>query len=328
MSVGPPSEAENSDKAKETGQPPLRRPGRSHGCFKGVLGLLLLATKDLDESLESQQLNGKPKQARKRSRKAKRSKKEFTVADGVSAAPNRRVSAQETAKSITRGLKEEKTYRALYVAVTRPFIHQLRTDEERLIRGNDTHLITLATKWAPSIDKSFDRQTGIGGAIAAALYPNDAPRNVRLRYGKLLSRLRFQLEVTERRMRGPGKWDIQYSRVQAKCMSLNRAHCYQHDKEGFMQFLKAVAAGKKKVASASSSPAELVRDAMEGGGAGGSAFSNSTPKSSVVRAAEQEMRAELLRVGRMVFDGQWVSLVSKIAARSRALKTTMPRPLR
>jgi hypothetical protein len=170
-------------------------------------------------------------------------------------------------------------HRALHLTVARAFGAQLQSDvanlalskELRVAGKNDEACIvegriSLAAKWAPTEGAFHDRLTRIASSIAEFLTPlpesrtpSSLVRALSIYRATFLSPLRQHLEIVERRM-SANEWDqIRYPRVPSIAMDKNKIHFYQHDAEGFLEYLSKVQGGKATISGAALTPANLVR---------------------------------------------------------------------
>lgn len=166
-------------------------------------------------------------------------------------------------------------YKSFYSAVAQVFADQLIKDLQALKNG-EFYDISLASKWAPSLDLSYDRRTLLCEAIARRIFPKESyPEyagseehhyvyRVRDRYRKeVLGPLRQKLELPEVYMSAK-RWEkLPYNRVPSVAMKIYKDVFERHDGERFKQFLQDVEEGKKKIAAGAVLPHEVLRDAIE-----------------------------------------------------------------
>ncbi|GAQ88117.1 hypothetical protein KFL_004020030 [Klebsormidium nitens] len=185
----------------------------------------------------------------------------------------------ELAARAVRAYAYNGSYRALHDAVAGVFAEQLARDVASL-RAGRTYDVSLAGKWAPSLDKSYDRATLLCEAIARRMFPR-APGEGALSEAEYVSRardklrrevltpLRAALEVPEVYMCARRWHELKYARVPSVCMKMNQELFLKHDKERFEAFLADVEAGKAKIAAGAVLPHEVLQEAVTGeGGAG------------------------------------------------------------
>lgn len=211
-------------------------------------------------------------------------------------------------------------YRVLHCTVARLFAAQLRKDLE-LLKASKVNELSLAAKWAPSLQQTHDKHTLMATSIAELLFPpaeyqeRDQPRQhylnkVRERYRKeYLSPLRAALDVTERRM-SSGEWtSINFSRVPSLCMQNNSQHFYKHAPQQFRAFLQDVVAGKRQVSGATLQPCQLAERAVQ------CCNGSSTRASKLglkVKENNQDVSKELIEIEKTLIDAQWRTLVESI----------------
>ncbi|KAJ8656958.1 hypothetical protein O0I10_007292 [Lichtheimia ornata] len=222
-------------------------------------------------------------------------------------------------------LANDPVYRSLHFTVARLFVTQLEADLKTLKAAADSKKkyvdgLSLAAKWAPSLQHAHDKHTLLATSISEALFPPavhqqaDESREhyinkVRELYRKqVISPLRKALDITERRM-SLNEWtSIDFSHVPSKCMQANMPHFVKHAKDQYVQFLKDVALGKKSVSGATLQPHELIERAN-------CAVNNSLPPSVSAAAkkyAQPEAVAEIAKVERQLVNAQWKTLVDSI----------------
>ncbi|KAL5100053.1 hypothetical protein RYX36_004380 [Vicia faba] len=132
-------------------------------------------------------------------------------------------------------------------------LYRLLQDLEFLKSGSSTK-ISLAAKWCPSVDSSFDRSTLLCASIAKRTFPREEYQGVedahytyrvrdRLRKDVLVP-LRKVLELPEVFI-GANQWGlIPYNRVASVAMKFYKEKFLKHDKERFEKYLEDVKAGK------------------------------------------------------------------------------------
>jgi hypothetical protein len=119
--------------------------------------------------------------------------------------------------------------------------------------------LSLAGKWAPTENCSFDKLTGAAHKIAKF-----CGWDMRT-YRKNLGALRKALDILERH-ESLGEWDkINFEHVPSVAMKKQKKALERHLPEKFRSYLTAVMAGKAKMNSKGVQPHELVRDYMRGG---------------------------------------------------------------
>ncbi|RVW32007.1 Uncharacterized protein L728 [Vitis vinifera] len=129
---------------------------------------------------------------------------------------------------------------------------------------------SLAAKWCPSIDSSFDRSTLLCESIARKIFPKSDPEyegvedahyayRVRDRLRKqVLVPLRRALELPEVYM-GANRWsELPYNRVASVAMKTYKERFIKHDEARFFEYLSSVRAGKAKIAAGALLPHEII----------------------------------------------------------------------
>ncbi|KAL4289622.1 hypothetical protein GQ457_14G013720 [Hibiscus cannabinus] len=174
------------------------------------------------------------------------------------------------AKKALDKYKSDSNYRLLFDCVAEFFADYLKSDIKNL---NDGKLfdITLAAKWCPSIDSSYDKATLIYQAIARRVFPYESEKEyegleeahyayrVRDRLRKqVLVPLRKALELPEVYM-SADKWNtLPYNRVASVAMKNYKALFKEHDNERFQEYLEQVKTGKAKIAAGALLPHEII----------------------------------------------------------------------
>ncbi|VFQ80139.1 unnamed protein product [Cuscuta campestris] len=167
-------------------------------------------------------------------------------------------------------------FRYLYDRISDFFGEALRADLERLNAG-EAHKISLAAKWCPSIDRSFDRSTLLCEAIAQKVFPRMSHPEyegieeahyiyrVRDRLRKeVLVPLRKVLELPETYI-GANRWDsIPYNRVASVAMNFYKNKFFKHDGERFQGYLESVEKGEAKIAAGALLPHEIIQALDDG----------------------------------------------------------------
>ncbi|KAF3430932.1 hypothetical protein FNV43_RR25662 [Rhamnella rubrinervis] len=209
----------------------------------------------------------------KSSRKSTRAKPTLAREIRVKEAQERAIREKEKArelrveKRITMAKKVVETYssdpdfRFLYDQVSDYFAECLKADIG-FLNSKEYKKISLAAKWCPSIDSSFDRSTLLCESIARKVFPRESYAEYqgieeahyayrvrdRLRH-QILVPLRKALELPEVYI-GANQWNaIPYNRVASVAMKLYKDKFFKHDKRRFAKYLEDVKSGKAKTAS-------------------------------------------------------------------------------
>ncbi len=195
-----------------TPEEPIVPVGMSHGYFKDLLNILMLAAADTLDSTEEDQfepiavprIQGTEYRAKGRGKKpahkpkAQTKKPKPTAAtpakpqvpsevqkkEQADAAIARKMALVEKHASIVGKLsgRDDKPFQALYIAVARIFakalaadiaiLHQLVASTSDAEKAKLRWQFTMAGKWAPTLQAAYDRSTNISTAIALAMYSN------------------------------------------------------------------------------------------------------------------------------------------------------------
>ncbi|EOA32500.1 hypothetical protein CARUB_v10015781mg [Capsella rubella] len=171
-----------------------------------------------------------------------------------------------------RRYSTDANYRFLHKCVSELFANQLRRDNEFLTSGKPNK-ISLAAKWCPSLDSSFDKATLLCESIARKMFPRESfpeyegveeahyAYRVRDRLRKqVLVPLRKTLQLPEVYM-GARDWEsLPYNRVASVAMNSYKEFFLKHDAERFQQYLEDALTGKTKVAAGAVLPHEIIRE--------------------------------------------------------------------
>ncbi|XAR64342.1 hypothetical protein NMG60_11024646 [Bertholletia excelsa] len=200
----------------------------------------------------------------------------------------------KTTKEKARKLREEKSiaaakkaverytrdpdYRFLYDSVSDLFADCLKSDIQNLNSGRSNE-ISLAAKWCPSLDSSYDRSTLLCESIARRVFPREScpeyesiedayyAYRVRDRLPKeILVPLRKALELPEVYIKA-NQWNLlPYNRVASVAMKMYKEKFLKHDKERFTEYLEKVKAGKAKIAAGALLPHDIIGALNDGDG--------------------------------------------------------------
>ncbi|KAK7274979.1 hypothetical protein RIF29_16083 [Crotalaria pallida] len=175
--------------------------------------------------------------------------------------------------------RHDPEFRFLHDRVSDYFALCLRKDLEVLRSSGEMKSISLAAKWCPSVDSSFDRSLLLCESIARRIFPReDYPEyegveeahyayRVRDRLRKeVLVPLRKVLELPEVYI-GANRWDlIPYERVASVAMQFYSQKFLNHDKERFAKYLKDVKEGKATISIGALLPHQIIHSLKEGEG--------------------------------------------------------------
>ncbi|ESW30040.1 hypothetical protein PHAVU_002G119600 [Phaseolus vulgaris] len=175
------------------------------------------------------------------------------------------------AKKLVDRYTSDPDFRFLDDRVSDHFAECLRKDLEFLKSGSVTK-VSLAAKWCPSVDSSFDRHTLLCETIAKRIFPREEYNEyvgveeahyayrVRDRLRKeVLVPLRKVLELPEVFI-GANRWDlIRYNRVASVAMKFYKEKFVKHDSERFKAYLEDVKSGKTTIAAGALLPHEIIK---------------------------------------------------------------------
>ncbi|KAG2376321.1 uncharacterized protein HKW66_Vig0155250 [Vigna angularis] len=180
------------------------------------------------------------------------------------------------AKKLVDRYTNDPDFRFLHDRVSDYFAECLRKDLEFLKSGSVTK-VSLAAKWCPSVDSSFDRHTLLCETISKRVFPREEYNEyegveeahyayrVRDRLRKeVLVPLRKVLELPEVFI-GANRWDlIPYNRVASVAMEFYKEKFLKHDKERFEAYLEDVKSGKSTIAAGALLPHQIIRSLDNG----------------------------------------------------------------
>ncbi|MCE5166423.1 hypothetical protein HAX54_019195 [Datura stramonium] len=174
------------------------------------------------------------------------------------------------AKKALEKYYSDEHYRLLHDKISDFFSELLRADLEKLNSGQ-TNDISLAAKWCPTVDSSYDKATLMCESIAKKMFPRESyseyngveeahyAYRVRDRLRKdVLVPLHKALELPEVYM-SANKWNsLPYNRVASVAMKNYKEHFAKHDLERFVAYLEDVKSGKAKIAAGALLPHEII----------------------------------------------------------------------
>jgi len=230
------------------------------------------------------------------------------------------------------GKFEDPFYRALHLTVARLFAEQLRRDMDLLKTGNrkDIDHISLAAKWAPSLEGFHDKYTFVASSIAEILFPQSAIgkegdtrelylKRARERYRYfILSPLRKALEIVEREITAGTFENIKYEKVPSIAMDKNKDLLARKDFARFEKYIEDVAEGKSRISGAVLLPSTLVHQARKVGDTDYHEALLELPGERAKGSPNTRTDATALLMEKMaliqtkVIDGQWNTLVQRI----------------
>ncbi|CAL0315246.1 unnamed protein product [Lupinus luteus] len=187
----------------------------------------------------------------------------------------------ERAEKLLKRYMHDPDFRFLHDRVSDYFAGCLMKDLEVMRNSGDMKSISLAAKWCPSVDSSYDRSILLCESIARRIFPREVYTEydgieeahyvyrVRDRLRKeVLVPLRKVLELPEVYI-GTNRWDlIPYERVASKAMVLYQEKFLKHDKKRFLKYLEDVKDGKTSMSVGALLPHEIVGSLWDGDGGG------------------------------------------------------------
>ncbi|KAA8906433.1 hypothetical protein FN846DRAFT_898867 [Sphaerosporella brunnea] len=225
--------------------------------------------------------------------------------------------------AVVKKLNEDPFYRALHLAVARIFVQEIKRDEEKLAASErDSATFSLASKWAPSLEKMHDRATWITSTMAELMFTPESvsqekqPREVYLKharqnYRKHISALRSAIDVVEVKIAAKRFQEIYYNRVPSLAMDRYKTLFAVKDLERFEKYLSDVASGKTKISGAVMLPSTLVKQAFDSNSdciITGLDREHPPTKSEV----DQYVKHKITELESKVVDAQWNTLVQRI----------------
>ncbi|KAJ4957449.1 hypothetical protein NE237_024560 [Protea cynaroides] len=174
------------------------------------------------------------------------------------------------AKKAVERYSRDPDYRFLHDRVSDVFAELLIADLQ-FLKSEQLGKISLAAKWCPSLDSSFDRTILLCESIARRVFPRDSYPEYegieeahyayrtrdRLRKEYLVP-LRKALELPEVYM-SANQWNsLPYNRVASVAMKTYKEHFQKHDKERFEEYLSSVQRGEAKIAAGALLPHEII----------------------------------------------------------------------
>ncbi|OIW04691.1 hypothetical protein TanjilG_16154 [Lupinus angustifolius] len=187
----------------------------------------------------------------------------------------------ERAEKLLKRYRHDPDFRYLHDRVSDYFAGCLMKDLEVMRNSGEMKSISLAAKWCPSVDSSYDRSILLCESIARRIFPREVyteyegieevhyAYRVRDRLRKeVLVPLRKVLELPEVYI-GANRWDlIPYERVASKAMQFYQEKFLKHDKERFLKYLEDVKDGKTSMSFGALLPHEIVGSLWNGDGGG------------------------------------------------------------
>ncbi|CAL5059944.1 unnamed protein product [Urochloa decumbens] len=201
----------------------------------------------------------------------------------AAAAAARRTRRAEAAARAVEMYKTNPTYRFLHDRTAELFACLLAEDMRKLAAG-EVRDLSLAAKWCPSLDSSYDRSTLLCEAVARRLFPKGSSPELsaagdddltdehyayrareRLRKAALVP-LRRALKLPEVFISARAWGSVSYTRVASVAMSNYKELFLKHDAARFNAYLADVKSGKKKIAAGALLPHEIVAASLAADG--------------------------------------------------------------
>ncbi|CAN1294571.1 Uncharacterized protein L728 [Linum perenne] len=207
---------------------------------------------------------------RKRTSRFQRNYDSDSVVDKETARALRKEREVAKATKALNKYNSDPNYKLLFDSIVDLFADLLKSDSEAL-KSKDYSKITLAAKWCPSVDSSYDKSLLICEAIGRRMFPKESEKQyegmeeahyayrVRDRLRKeILVPLHKALQLPEVYM-SAREWNtLPYGRVPSVAMKKYKDHFMKHDKERFEEYLENVKAGKAKIAAGALLPHEII----------------------------------------------------------------------
>ncbi|CAI0457902.1 unnamed protein product [Linum tenue] len=172
-------------------------------------------------------------------------------------------------------------FRLLHDSIAQMFADALKQDLENL-SARQFRSISLAAKWCPSLDSSYDKATLICESIARRVFPKESdPEYEKIEDAhyayRVRDRLRKQVLVPLRRAiklpevyMSARQWrNLPYDRVPSVAMKNYKGHFVKHDGKRFNKYLEDAAQGKVKIAAGALLPHEIIADVKSSSADGG-----------------------------------------------------------
>ncbi|XP_057808891.1 uncharacterized protein LOC131023368 [Salvia miltiorrhiza] len=165
------------------------------------------------------------------------------------------------AKRAVKMYNEDPNFKLLHDQVSDVFAQRLRSDME-MLKSGDLNKISLAAKWCPSLDSSFDRITLLCETIAKKVFPRaeyaeyQGVEEAHYAY-RVRDRLRKEVLVPLRKRKRHNGGNYSYKRVASVAMKTNCQNFYVHDGEKFSEYLDRVRSGEAKIAAGALLPHEM-----------------------------------------------------------------------
>ncbi|KAI3958654.1 hypothetical protein MKW98_030319 [Papaver atlanticum] len=173
------------------------------------------------------------------------------------------------AKKAMERYKRDPDYRFLHDKISELFAECLVSE---FLKSGKPKKISLAAKWCPSIDYSFNQSTLLCEGIARRVFPrNSSPEYEHIKEAyytyRIRDRLRKEYLVPLRKaLQSPeiymssNNWkELPYNRVPSVAMKNYKGVFGEHDKERFEDYLESVKRGDKKIAAGALLPHQIIK---------------------------------------------------------------------
>ncbi|XP_062029014.1 uncharacterized protein LOC133745026 [Rosa rugosa] len=184
----------------------------------------------------------------------------------------------DMARKVVSRYQQDSNFQVLHEQISDVFAECLRSDMECL-KKHQRNKISLAAKWCPSLDSSFDKATLLCESIARKVFPRELypeyqgleeahyAYRVRDRLRKeVYVPLRRALELPELYMTDREWNSLPYNRVASVAMKLYKHRFIEKDCERFEKYLAEVKEGKAKIAAGALLPHEIIASLNDGDG--------------------------------------------------------------
>ncbi|XP_047076437.1 uncharacterized protein LOC124686552 [Lolium rigidum] len=197
----------------------------------------------------------------------------------AAAAASRRSKKANAAARAVEMYSRDSMYRSLHDRTADLFAQLLAEDMRKLADGK-VREFSLAAKWCPSLDSSYDRSTLLCEAVARRLFPrgsspelaHDIPdahyayrARERLRRTAIVP-LRRALQLPEVFISARAWESVVYTRVASVAMKNYKELFLEHDADRFNAYLADVKSGKKRIAAGALLPHQIVESLGDDGG--------------------------------------------------------------
>uniref|UniRef100_A0A2N9HBR6 DUF2828 domain-containing protein n=1 Tax=Fagus sylvatica TaxID=28930 RepID=A0A2N9HBR6_FAGSY len=218
------------------------------------------------------------KTAKKRSQSKSKRKRNVEKISKEEARALRKEKEISKARNALDRYNNDPHYRFLFDSVCDVFAEFLKSDLS--FKSNEEFFkISLAAKWCPTVDSSYDKSLLLCEGIARRVFPRECDKEyegmeekhyvykVRDRLRKqVLVPLHKALELPEVYMSAKDWNSLPYNRVASVAMKTYKGLFEKHDKERFEEYREKVKSGKAKIAAGALLPHEIIKSLNEDGG--------------------------------------------------------------